>query len=271
MSHNGAQIQTVPVEVTNAEALAGMINRRHPRRHVRAVYRTFNLAAATPLPILAEDLSRYDTWLVAYGNSVVICESQAQAQDPDNQLGGAGSFVNSPANPQGTLLYVPAQIAGSQAGSYTGEGTAATPGAGTAVATANGGTALPAGTYTLTGTDMLAGTGAAADINNFGLYVGATLIATLPNADTTEQLFAMPALTFVVPAGGAVVAIKTIGAGSGTANYWSSFAATPAAVGGSAPVSQSVRWTLDTTEVAWAVSMAPALLAMTTHNRAHGY
>lgn len=101
-------IRPVPVEITNAEALAGIAARTRPRGYVRSVYRTFVFTAATPVqPILAEDLSREYVWVIAYGNSVVICESQSQAQDPANQIAGTGVFANTPANPQGTLLYVP--------------------------------------------------------------------------------------------------------------------------------------------------------------------
>jgi hypothetical protein len=111
--------------------------------------------------------------------------------------------------------------------SYTGEGTAVDPAAGTTVAALNAGVAIPAGTYVVQGTNMLAGAATAADINNFGLYVGATLIQTLGNDDVTEQLFQWGPITITVPSGGAIVAIKTIGAGSGTANYWSAFQGAP--------------------------------------------
>jgi hypothetical protein len=148
MSHTDTQLQPVPVHITNPEAIAGAA-KASPRKHVRAVYRTFALTGGIPLPILAEDLSRFDTWLVAYNNSVIICESQSQAQDPDNAVAGTGQFTATPANPQGTLLYANA--------------------------------------------------------------------------------------------------------------------------GGSPAVMTSTRWTLDTTEVVWAVSLASAYLAVTTHNKVTGY
>jgi hypothetical protein len=111
MTHpESAPPRPVPVEITNAETLAGAI--KPDRRYTRAVYRTFVFTAAAPVqPIAAEDLSREEMWLVAYGNSVVICESESQAQDPDNQAAGTGVFANTPANPQGTLLYVPSGAA----------------------------------------------------------------------------------------------------------------------------------------------------------------
>jgi len=107
----GAPPRPIPVELSNVEALAGALGTRK-RRHVRAVYRTFVFTPTQVLcPIAAEDLSREEMWLVAYGNSVVICESQSQAQDPANQIAGTGVFANSPANPQGSLLYVPSGAA----------------------------------------------------------------------------------------------------------------------------------------------------------------
>jgi hypothetical protein len=91
----------IPVHVTGTSA--------SPRRRVKAVYRTFVLSAAAPvIPIAAEDLSRRNGWAIAYGSSVVLCESQSQAQDPGNAVASAVTgFTLTPANPQGTLLYVP--------------------------------------------------------------------------------------------------------------------------------------------------------------------
>lgn len=109
--HNGgaaAPVPALPVHITNGEQLAGMGHRDGPRRHIRSVYRTFVLTHGMVIPVLAEDLSRFDVWFQAYGGSVVLCESQSQAQDPANQAGAAGVFAGAPANPQGTLLYVPA-------------------------------------------------------------------------------------------------------------------------------------------------------------------
>jgi hypothetical protein len=156
MSQADLEIQPVPVKITNAhELMAGRGADNKHRKHTRATFRTFVLTAANPVvAILAEDRSRFDTWLIAYGNSVVICESQSQAEDPANFIAGTGVFSQCPLNPQGTLLYVP------------------------------------------------------------------TL-----NVPWTTQ-----------------------------------------------PVPQSVRWTLDTTEVAYACAMVfPAVLAMTTHNHVEGY
>jgi hypothetical protein len=82
------------------------------RKYIHSVFRTFVLAANTPVPILAQDRSRLTAWLIAYGNSVVLCDSQAQAQAPANQVaGGLGAaFANTPGNPDGTLLFVPVLV-----------------------------------------------------------------------------------------------------------------------------------------------------------------
>jgi hypothetical protein len=85
------------------------------RKHIQAVYRTFVLSAATPIPILAEDRSRIMTMAIAIGNSVVICSSMSQAEDAANQIAAAGApamLVNTPANPQGMLLFVPVVTGG---------------------------------------------------------------------------------------------------------------------------------------------------------------
>jgi hypothetical protein len=101
------------VSVHIASANEGVFNgTQAKRRHIQSVFRTFVLAAATPVPILAEDRSRVATWLVAYSNSVVLCSSESQAQDPANQVASAlgAAWANTPANPQGTLLYVPVLV-----------------------------------------------------------------------------------------------------------------------------------------------------------------
>ncbi len=95
-------MQPVPVHVTNAGILATRKRKRH-----HTIYRTFVLTAANPvIPVLAEDMSRTGAHFQAIGNSVLICESQSQAQDPDNAV--ALAF----ANPQGLLLYVDAAATG---------------------------------------------------------------------------------------------------------------------------------------------------------------
>jgi hypothetical protein len=119
--------------------------------------------------------------------------------------------------------------------SYSGNGDVASPvGSGTTIAAANGGAALPAGNYVISGTMMFAGTATNADFQNLGLYVGSTLIAALQGVANTAQVAYIQAITVTVPAGGAIVALKSIGAGSGTATYMATFSATPVA-GSAAP------------------------------------
>jgi hypothetical protein len=109
--------RSVPVHI--ASASEGVFpGSQDKRRHIQSVFRTFVLAApvagvAQPLPVLAEDRSRVAAWMVAYGNSVILCSSQSQAQDPANQAANAAAgaaFANTPGNPQGTLLFVPVLI-----------------------------------------------------------------------------------------------------------------------------------------------------------------
>lgn len=104
--------RSIPVHIASANegVFPGTQDRR---RHIHSVYRTFELTANNPVPILAEDRSRVATWIVAYGNSVVLCESASQAQDPANQVASAAmgaAFANTPGNPQGTLLFVPVLV-----------------------------------------------------------------------------------------------------------------------------------------------------------------
>jgi hypothetical protein len=103
-----------PVQVHVASANEGVFpGTQKTRKHITSVYRTFALAAGVPAPILAEDRSRVGVWMIAYANSVVLCASQSQAQDPGNQVAGAAlgaAFANTPANPQGTLLFVPVLV-----------------------------------------------------------------------------------------------------------------------------------------------------------------
>jgi len=94
--------------------------------------------------------------------------------------------------------------------------------------------ALPAGTYIVQGNNMLSGAGTVADINNISLNIGSTPFITLGNGDANEVLFPFGPITVVVPAGGATISTRTIGVGGGTANYWSSFTATPVGTSGGA-------------------------------------
>jgi hypothetical protein len=102
-------ITPVPVHITSASegVLAGT---QESRLHVQSVYRTFVLAPNIPLPVLAQDRSRLLATMIALGNSVVLCASQSQAQDPANAIGGVAlgaAWANTPLNPQGSVLFVP--------------------------------------------------------------------------------------------------------------------------------------------------------------------
>lgn len=102
-----------PVKVHVASASEGIFpGTQAKRRHIQSVFRTWVLAANTPEPILAQDRSRVAAWMVAYGNSVVLCGSQSQAGQAANQIasGLGAAFANTPANPDGTLLFVPVLI-----------------------------------------------------------------------------------------------------------------------------------------------------------------
>lgn len=100
-----------PVRVHVTSAAEGVFpGSQRGRRHIHPVCLTFALTANNPVPILAQDRSRVATWLIAYGNSVVLCASKGQAQAPANQVASVAlgaAFANTPGNPDGTLLFVP--------------------------------------------------------------------------------------------------------------------------------------------------------------------
>src|SRR5579871_4929379 len=102
----------IPVHVTSANE--GIFpGSQHNRKHIQSVFRTFALQANNPIPVLAQDRSRLQAWMVAYGNSVVLCGSESQAQDPANNIASAAlgaAFANTPGNPDGTLLFVPVLV-----------------------------------------------------------------------------------------------------------------------------------------------------------------
>lgn len=95
-----AKPKPVPVEITNAEALAGAGTKYgHSVRKVRhATVMTKNLTAATPIvDLVPYDETRLHILVQAGGNNIVICTDISQAQDPANQAAGVP-------NPNGLLL-----------------------------------------------------------------------------------------------------------------------------------------------------------------------
>jgi len=94
--------------------------------------------------------------------------------------------------------------------------TAANPAAGTTVTSQ----ALAAGSYTVGWTAQLGGTTVAADTNNFGLYLGATLLATSLNGIVSGTPYPQPTSIVVVPSGGATLAIKNIAQPGGVSDTY---------------------------------------------------
>ena len=84
----------------------------------------------------------------------------------------------------------------------------AAPAAGTTIAAANGGAAVPQGVYTVNWT--VDNTTAGSVNNNYGLYVGATLVNQALYPGTSTGLSNQQQTTIVVPQGGAIVLIKAI-------------------------------------------------------------
>jgi hypothetical protein len=113
------------------------------------------------------------------------------------------------------------------AASVNANGTQTSAAAGTVITSA----AAPAGTYTVSWSVVLTGTLAANDEQNMGLYVGGTLVATAINGINAGTIEAQPPVTVVVPAGGAIIAVKAINLATVASVYQASFAATPAGAG----------------------------------------
>jgi hypothetical protein len=114
-------------------------------------------------------------------------------------------------------------------------GTVNTPGAGTTIVTSG---TLPAGNYQVVVQSLFTGTVTFADANNIGLYVGAIEQGVIMQQGSAEFLNTSPTYTVTVPVGGAPILVKTIGAGSGTAQYYNSITITP--VGGTGGASSAI-------------------------------
>lgn len=105
--------------------------------------------------------------------------------------------------------------------SVSATGTATAPAAGATIASA----ALPAGAYTVSWELGLSGTPGAADADNLQLLVGAAVVATSENGGAAGN-WPQPTVQIQVPAGGATVALKTVGAGVAGSVYTATFTAT---------------------------------------------
>jgi hypothetical protein len=78
--------------------------------------------------------------------------------------------------------------------------------------------AVPAGLYTASWTVTLVGPAAAADQNNFALFVGGLQVAVSDNPGAAGQ-YPQPPIQIVVPAGGAIISVRSVGAGTATVTY----------------------------------------------------
>jgi hypothetical protein len=114
-------------------------------------------------------------------------------------------------------------------GPLTPGGAASVAATGSAAITAGGQTVvselLPAGTYTVSWNLLMSGTVTVADVDNAQLMLGATVLAIANVGDTTNTTYPQVPVTVVVPSGGAVLSVQSIGAGSGTATYRASVSA----------------------------------------------
>lgn len=100
-------------------------------------------------------------------------------------------------------------------------GNAAAPAAGATIASLT----LPAGEYAVNWTVELGGTPGAGDLDNFGLFVGANQVAQSVNPGAVGGPWPQLAENVVIPAGGAVLAVKAIGIGTAGSTYQATVAA----------------------------------------------
>jgi len=125
----------------------------------------------------------------------------------------------------GILLGYSAENSGNTDNSLDNEGTVTGPAAGATIASI----VLPAGTWVISWTvGFGAGAVAAADANNMQLTgIPTTLNAIIPAVANTQQI--QQQVTFTTA--GTTIAVKAIGAGTGTANYVAQLVATPTSAG----------------------------------------
>lgn len=107
--------------------------------------------------------------------------------------------------------------------SVNGTGNVTAPAAGTTITSA----VLSQGTWQVNWQVLLQGAAAAGDVNNFGLNLGATLVDTSENGEAAGALYQQDPVVLDVPAAGATLAIKAIGAGTAGVIYDAGFTAVP--------------------------------------------
>jgi hypothetical protein len=185
--------------------------------------------ASLPVQLLQRRPTRYAAYIrnLDAANSVMIAETQSklQAQVPQGYILPAGQEIKVESE-QPVFAQAIAGLGTTPNGgaSYYNYNSVAGPTAGTTIVTTG---VIPAGTYVVNIDTSLNGTATTADANNTQLLVGSTVIGTIMNGDSVNVNYPNSPITVVVPAGGAAILTKTIGAGSGTAAYNQSISAAP--------------------------------------------
>ncbi len=178
-----------------------------PRRRYRTVFQTIVLTPAEPAqPILPQSDDRHCAWIQALDNDIVLTGTLGQAQAPGNAAGPSAASIN--ANAQANA-----------------------PGAGQVITSAF----LPAGTYTVAWAVGLGGTTGGPEVNNFQMFLGATPVLISMNGSSSGSIYSQPAVTIVVPAGGATLSIQAIALSTPASIYRAQFAAVPLGPAGSGP------------------------------------
>lgn len=147
--------------------------------------------------------------------------------DVDISLGGLTAITVLDTSVSRQLISGPVALAGwslratSVTASSETEGTQAAPGAGTTIATL----ALPQGQFTISWTVEVSGTVAAAELNNFQLFNGATPVLISNNGNAVGQPYQQLSVTVDVPQGGGNVLIKNTNAATAASVYTASIVA----------------------------------------------
>jgi hypothetical protein len=206
--------------------------------------------AGTSLPV--QILQRRPTREQAYVRNTDPANSILFAERPDKVQAGIG-FILGPGltqkiESQQPYYGVSVPAAASSAASLAATGSAAIVAGGQTVVSET----LPAGTYVVNWNMLLSAAATTADVDNAQLMIGATVIMVANYGDTLNTTYPQLPVTVVIPAGGAVLSVQSIGAGSATSTYRSSIVATPV---GSAPGSAPV--TVAVLDEAWIVINEP--------------
>lgn len=187
---------------------------------------------SVPVHLASSDLKPSRQSASEFGQTRTIVV--ANVVGPLSVTPGAQRVLNRSQRRHEARISVLASVTGAPGGSSTSvAGNVTAPGAGVTIATT---AALPAGTYTVAGTNTLLGAAAVGDLNNFGLFVGATQVGTLA---ASNNAIPYGPITVSNPTG-AAISIRAIAAGTAGIVYVSQLTATLNATGAQSPLDGAI-------------------------------